>query len=474
MRNRIEIPLGIYGITGETFSHGKSNLDCVKEMIAGGIKIIQYRDKTKTFLEKYQEALEIAKLCKENQVTFIVNDHVDLAILVDADGVHLGQDDLPVSEVRKILGNNKIIGLSTHSPEQGLAALQDFNVDYIGVGPIFPTTTKDTKPVGLEYLDFALEHLPIPFVAIGGIHEHNLHEIVKRKVKRMCMVSGIVGADNITETVKKLSFLLSENSSKRKTVLSIAGSDCSGGAGIQADLKTMLANGVYGMTAITALTAQNTLGVYDIMEVSPSFLETQLEAIFSDIYPDAIKIGMLSSTALIDVIYNTIKKYPLSNIVLDPVMVATSGAKLISEEAVLQLQEKLFPLAKLITPNIPEAEILSGIQIHSREDMEKAAKKIGNQYQCSVLCKGGHFKNDANDVLYHQGMFEWFEGKKINNSNTHGTGCTLSSAIASYLAQEDTLEESIQKAKTYISASLESQLNLGKGNGPLDHGATIK
>ena len=205
MRKRIEIPKGIYGITGDNFSHGKSNLDCVKEMIAGGIRIIQYRDKTKSMGEKYQEAKEIAKLCKENKVLFIVNDHVDLALLVNADGVHIGQDDYPVEEVRTLLGNDKIIGLSTHSPKQGLEALQNENVDYIGVGPIFPTTTKDTKPVGLEYLDFAIKNLSLPFVAIGGIHEHNLQEILTRDVSRFCMVSGIVGAENITEKVKTLS-----------------------------------------------------------------------------------------------------------------------------------------------------------------------------------------------------------------------------------------------------------------------------
>lgn len=216
MRKRIKIPRGLYGITGDNFSHGKSNLDCVKEMIAGGIQIIQYRDKKKTLLEKYQEALEIQKLCKKHKVLFLVNDHVDLAVLVNADGVHLGQDDLPVSEVRALLGENKIIGLSTHSKEQGLAALHNEDVDYIGVGPIFPTTTKDTKPVGLEYLDFALKHLTLPFVAIGGIHEHNLEEILKRNVHRFCMVSGIVGAENIREQVKKISSLLVQHEKKEE------------------------------------------------------------------------------------------------------------------------------------------------------------------------------------------------------------------------------------------------------------------
>lgn len=204
MRNRIVIPEGLYGITGEKFSCGRKNIEVVKEMIRGGIKVLQYREKEKTLLEKYQEAKEIARLCKEAGVIFLVNDHVDVALLVDADGVHLGQDDLPVKEVRKLLGEDKIIGLSTHSKEEGLLALSDPDVDYIGVGPIFPTTTKDTAPVGLEYLDFALEHLALPFVAIGGIKKENLGSILSRAPKRFCMVSAIVSAADIAKEVEEI------------------------------------------------------------------------------------------------------------------------------------------------------------------------------------------------------------------------------------------------------------------------------
>ena len=208
MRERIIIPEGIYGITGDNFAHGKSNLECVKAMIEGGIKIIQYRDKTKSIKEKVKEAREIRELCKENEVIFIVNDHVDIAILVDADGVHIGQDDMDPSDVRKLIGDNKIIGLSTHSEEQGMKAYLNPDVDYIGVGPIFPTTTKDTAPVGLGYLEYAVKNLHLPFTAIGGIKEHNLHEIISRGAKNVCLVSDIVGADNITEKVKELQKLI--------------------------------------------------------------------------------------------------------------------------------------------------------------------------------------------------------------------------------------------------------------------------
>lgn len=208
MRERIIIPEGIYGITGDNFAHGKSNLECVKAMIEGGIKIIQYRDKTKSIKEKVKEAREIRELCKRNGVIFIVNDHVDIAILVDADGVHIGQDDMDPSDVRKLIGDNKIIGLSTHSEEQGMKAYLNPDVDYIGVGPIFPTTTKDTAPVGLGYLEYAVKNLHLPFTAIGGIKEHNLHEIISRGAKNVCLVSDIVGADNITEKVKELQKLI--------------------------------------------------------------------------------------------------------------------------------------------------------------------------------------------------------------------------------------------------------------------------
>ena len=208
MRERIIIPEGIYGITGDNFAHGKSNLECVKAMIEGGIKIIQYRDKTKSIKEKVKEAREIRELCKRNGVIFIVNDHVDIAILIDADGVHIGQDDMDPSDVRKLIGDNKIIGLSTHSEEQGMKAYLNPDVDYIGIGPIFPTTTKDTAPVGLGYLEYAVKNLHLPFTAIGGIKEHNLHEIISRGAKNVCLVSDIVGADNITEKVKELQKLM--------------------------------------------------------------------------------------------------------------------------------------------------------------------------------------------------------------------------------------------------------------------------
>ena len=259
-----------------------------------------------------------------------------------------------------------------------------------------------------------------------------------------------------------------------KTALTIAGSDSSGGAGIQADIKTMTANGVFAMSAITALTAQNTTGVTDIFETTPHFLAEQLDAVFTDIYPDAVKIGMVSSAELIGTIADKLQEYSARHIVVDPVMVATSGSKLLRDDAVDALTARLLPMAEVLTPNIPEAEILSGMSIKNAADMEKAAQTISEKYGCAVLCKGGHQINDADDLLWRSGTGKWFRGRRIDNPNTHGTGCTLSSAIASNLAKGYDLDTSVERAKAYISGALAAMLDLGHGSGPMDHMFALK
>ena len=258
-----------------------------------------------------------------------------------------------------------------------------------------------------------------------------------------------------------------------KTCLTIAGSDSSGGAGIQADLKTMTVNGVYAMSVITALTAQNTQGVTGILDVSPEFITEQMDAVFTDIYPDAIKIGMVSSSEIVEAIAASLEKYHAKNIVLDPVMVATSGAKLLKEEAMDSLINRLIPLADVITPNIPEGEILAGMEITNEDEMIKAAEKIGKKYDCAVLLKRGHRVNDANDLLYRNGEFKWFSSERIDNPNTHGTGCTLSSAIGANLAKGYDIDQAIEKAKGYLTGALRAGLDLGKGSGPLMHNYKI-
>ena len=259
-----------------------------------------------------------------------------------------------------------------------------------------------------------------------------------------------------------------------KTALTIAGSDSSGGAGIQADIKTMTLNGVYASSCITAITAQNTQGVRSVQEVDPEILRDQLDMVFEDIFPDAVKIGMVSSKTLIQVIAEALSRHKARKIVLDPVMVATSGARLMEEAALESLVKDLLPLADLITPNIPEGEILAGQEIKSSQDMEKMAKKIGEDYGVAVLLKGGHQISTANDLLYDGEGLTWFYGERVDNPNTHGTGCTLSSAIAANLAKGLSIEEAVKEAKAYITGCLRARLDLGHGSGPLDHAYQIR
>lgn len=259
-----------------------------------------------------------------------------------------------------------------------------------------------------------------------------------------------------------------------KKVLTIAGSDCSGGAGIQADIKTIASHKLYGMSVITALTAQNTTGVYGVLEASPEFVAQQIDCIFSDIRPDAVKIGMVSNSAIIELIVEKLLEHKATNIVVDPVMISTSGSRLLSNGAMDALINKLLPMATVITPNIPEAEDLCGFKITTEDDMTKAAAIISKMLKGGILIKGGHLKSTANDLLYIDGKYTWFNGIRIENPNTHGTGCTLSSAIACNLAKGLDLEKSIENAKIYVTGALKANLNLGKGSGPLNHTYNIR
>lgn len=252
-------------------------------------------------------------------------------------------------------------------------------------------------------------------------------------------------------------------------LLTIAGSDCSGGAGIQADLKTFAAHGVYGMSVITSLTAQNTLGVTGVKDIPADFIGKQLDAVFTDIYPDAVKIGMLSNEETIEEIAKNLKKYKARRVVLDPVMVATSGSRLIDERAVNSLIEKLLPLADLITPNMDEAAVLAGIEVENKEDMEEVAKIISSFTGGAILITGGHLEDRADDLLYYKGEGFWIKGEKLNNPNVHGTGCTLSSAIAVNLAKGKDILGAVKEGKKYLEGAIRDNLDLGKGSGPLNH-----
>ena len=465
----------LYAVTDRMWTGKQTLMEQVEDALKGGATCVQLREKELDEESFLQEAYEMKALCEKYGVPFFINDNVEIAIKCKADGIHVGQDDMEASNVRALVGEEMMIGVSVNCVEQALAAVQA-GADCLGVGAMFSTATKlDADSVTFETLKEICNAVDIPVVAIGGISKENMMQLKGTDVDGVALVSAIFGAENIEEECKELR-LLSEAMVRpeKRAVLSIAGSDCSGGAGIQADLKTMTMNGVFAMSAITALTAQNTIGVQGIFEVSPAFLGMQIDSIFTDIRPHAVKIGMVSSVELIEKIAEKLKEYQAENIVIDPVMVATSGSALMKNNAVSALAEKLLPLAAVVTPNIPEAEILSEMKIENEKDMEEAAKKIGDTYGCAVLVKGGHSINDANDLLYHDGTYKWFYGKRIHNPNTHGTGCTLSSAIASNLAKGYSLEDAVKKAKAYISGALSAMLDLGAGSGPMDHAFDLK
>ncbi|HIX29614.1 MAG TPA: bifunctional hydroxymethylpyrimidine kinase/phosphomethylpyrimidine kinase [Candidatus Blautia stercoravium] len=460
----------LYAVTDRTWVGEKTFKEQVEESLEGGITFLQLREKHLAEEEFFKEAVEIRQLAAKYKVPFVINDNVEIARKAQADGVHIGQKDMGIREARKILGPDKIIGVSCRTVEDAKKA-EALGADYLGVGAVFGTSTKkDAKPITREELRTICRAVSIPVVAIGGVKESNLKELKGSGVSGVAVISGIYGQKNIKEACRRLRELSEEMTGRSmKKVLSIAGSDSSGGAGIQADIKTIAAHGLYAMTAITALTAQNTTGVYGIQSVPPEFVAKQLDCVFQDICPDAVKIGMVSDSQIIHAIAEKLRGYEAKNIVVDPVMSATSGGTLMQKEAEKAIKAELFPLADVVTPNLLEAEILTGMNIKTEENMEKAAQIIGNGIKGAVLLKGGHLNDRADDLLYIDGKFIWYSGEKVENPNTHGTGCTLSSAIACNLAAGFDVPESVRRAKAYITGALWEQLNLGKGSGPLDH-----
>jgi len=467
--------LQLYAVTDRAWVGKQSLYEQIEEAIIGGVTMVQLREKQLCEEDFVAEAMKVKEICHRYNIPLIINDNVNVALKSGADGVHVGMEDMPIDEIRKRVGSDFIIGATAKTVGQAVAA-EKSGADYLGVGAVFPSPTKQNAiRITTKQLKEICDSVEIPAVAIGGISLENVDELKDGGMDGIAVVSAIFAAEDIKQAAVELRARVTGiiGAEQMKTALSIAGSDCSGGAGIQADLKTMTVHGVYAMSVITALTAQNTTGVTAISEVTPEFLEKQIDAIFTDIRPDAVKIGMVSSSVLIKVIAKSLIKYEAQNIVVDPVMVATSGSKLLQAEAVATLKKELLPLASMITPNIPEAEILAEMQIHNEEDMITAAEKISKSCGAAVLLKGGHSINDANDLLYVDGKYQWFEGKRINNPNTHGTGCTLSSAIAANLAKGFSAKQAVSRAKEYISGALSAMLDLGKGCGPLNHAFDI-
>lgn len=469
-KSSLEEALKLYVVTDNQWStKAHPLLASVEETLQGGATMIQVREKHLSTPDFIAEAGPIVGLCHAYGVPCIINDNLEVALATGADGLHIGQDDGNIAAIRHVLGPHKILGVSAQTVEEAMEAQLE-GADYLGVGHVFPTATKkDSIPVSIDTLEAIIDSVDIPVVAIGGINGKNVSRLKNRGLAGIALVSAILGSPHITEVTRDFAQALGDLSNPFPPVLTIAGSDASGGAGIQADLKTIHANGGYGMSVITAVTAQNTSGVDHIEVMSLESISKQISSILRDIPPKAIKIGMLANESTIQSVSKDLQGLSGIPVVLDPVMVATSGAPLLEASAIKCLEETLIPQASLITPNIPEAQLLSHQSIENRQDMERVARQLGRQYACAVLLKGGHGKEEAHDYLWMPEGGHWIEGKRLDNPNTHGTGCTLSSAIAVYLAKGYTLIDAVMAAKTYLTSILRKQLNLGVGSGPMKH-----
>lgn len=481
--------LSLYLVTDRPLSGGRDMAWIVREAAAGGVTMVQLREKECSTAEFIQLARELKAALAPLGIPLIINDRVDVALAVDADGVHIGQSDMPYATARKLLGSDKIIGLSVETMDEVIAA-NALDVDYIGISPVYATPTKtDTlTPFGLDGVDEVMRCSRHRCVAIGGMNRDTVGEVIAHGVEGVAVVSAIVAAPSPREAAAELAEIIStkrpdvarENHNSEfkiqnyPRVLTIAGSDSGGGAGIQADIKSISANGCFATSAITAITAQNTLGVNAVEGLSIDILEGQIEAVLSDIGTDSVKIGMLHSAEVVRSVARLLRKYGIKDVVLDPVMVSTSGHKLIEDSAIAVLKSDLMPLARVITPNIPEAEILLGEPIEKQGDLPAAARRLAQQYDVSVLLKAGHLVDDELiDIFYNNETGEVIElsARRVDTPNTHGTGCTLSSAFAAQLAKELPLNEAARAAKEYINQAIThgAAYTIGNGHGPVHH-----
>ena len=498
-----------YFVVGPDDCGNRPILDVVAKALDGGVSFVQLRAKTQDVSQIVSLASDIANEIAghhvSDSVAFVIDDRVDAALQarqqgIKVDGVHIGQDVLDPVVARKLLGPDAIIGLSANPVDEvrEANALPAGTIDYIGAGPLHMTATKPDSAVldgngeattlDAESIDAMCTISKYPLIVGGGVKIDDIPMLAKTQADGWFVVSAIAAAadpeqaarelvDNWTairgdETVRYAD--RKHSATKLPAVLTIATTDSSGGAGVPADLKTMLANDVFGECVIAGITAQNTKGVQEIAAVDPKMVGAQIDSVFDDIRPSAVKIGVIVGVESVKMVARKLKDHESSNIVVDPVMVATSGSSLAADDTIAEEIKELFPIATVITPNIPEAQVLAQMPIGNHADMETAAVQLAKDYGIAVLVKGGHGVDDANDVLaLPDGRTTWFEGEHIDNTNTHGTGCTLSSAIASYLALGESLEDAITDAKAYLSGALRANLNLGAGHGPMDHAWTM-
>lgn len=441
----------------------------VEAALRGGAKVLQYRDKQSPPEARNVIARELLSLCRRYGAFFIVNDDPGMAREIGADGVHLGQGDMSVPEARRIVGAKAQIGVSTRTVEQALRA-EAQGADYLGVGSIFPTTTKDdAQLVGLEALARVRKAVRLPLVAIGGIDGERAAEAIDAGADAVAVVSAVMGDPDPAASAREIAIQFNRRLPfPRGRVLTVAGSDSGGGAGIQADLKTITLLGGYGTSAITALTAQNTLGVRGIHPAPADFVAGQMEAVLTDIGTDTVKTGMLFCGEIVAAVARMVEKHSLMAVV-DPVMIAKGGAPLLQQEAVEILRGELIPRTYLLTPNLPEAEALTGIAVRSEADMERAARRLREMGARNVLIKGGHLAGEAADLLLAGETLHRFTSPRIETRNTHGTGCTYSSAIATFLAQGEPLTVAVARAKQFIEEAIGTAIPLGSGHGPVNH-----
>ena len=437
--------------------------------LRGGVRIVQYRDKNRCGAEQQQIATKLRQLCHKHHALFIINDSVELAQHCRADGVHLGQNDGSIAAARAVLGQRAIIGVSTRTEEMARRAEQQ-GADYIGVGSVYPTETKhDAVHIGLSGLRTIRKAVKLPIVAIGGINTDGLADVIEAGADAAAVVSAVMADPQPMTAAHELALQFRRNLPlPHGRVLTIAGSDSSGGAGIQADIKTITLLGSYASSVVTALTAQNTLGVSAIHAPSAKFVQQQLRAVLSDIGTDVIKTGMLYSAEIIDTIADTLEDAG-ALCVIDPVMIAKGGSNLLQQSAIDVFVRRLLPKAYLLTPNVPEAEALTGLKITDLTTMEQVARQLQTMGARNVLLKGGHLAGDPIDLLLHGTQCHHFAGKRIDSMHTHGTGCTTASVIATLLAQGHPLLQAVQKGKQFITQAILTAPQLGRGHGPINH-----
>ena len=444
----------------------------VRAALSGGVSVLQYRAKGKGREACLTEGGVLRQLCRDFGATFIVNDDMQLARELDADGVHLGQDDGGVAAARELLGPGRIIGKSTHNLDEALQAEQE-GADYIGFGAMYPTDSKAVTHIpGTSGLAAIRDRIRIPVVAIGGITTGNACRVIDAGADALAVISSVLSSPRPALAALELKLLFNRTSPyPRGTVLTVAGSDSGGGAGIQADIKAITLLGSYAASVLTALTAQNTRGVSSIHGLPPSFVIDQLDTVLSDIPVDVIKTGMLHTPAIISALAEWLgERQVITPLVIDPVMIAKGGATLMDRDSMHVFREQFLPQAYLLTPNIPEAERFLGRTLRSEQEMKQAARDLHAMGAANVLLKGGHLTGRlSSDVLFDGSECHTFSADRVFTSNTHGTGCTYASAIASFLAQGEPLRCAVERAKEFVSAAIRLARPLGKGHSPVNH-----